>query len=327
MNREEAQLFSIVIPLYNKGPYITRAIASVLTQEGSNWELIVVDDGSTDDGPSIVDGYHHPRIRLVRQANGGASAARNRGIAEARFGFVAFLDADDWWHPGYLAKQADLIQRFPGAGIYATAHQKVYADGTIRMPAYRGFPPPPWEGVLEDYFLAAQEGAQPVWTSATVMPRSVLLEVGGFPLDLPTGQDKACWCLAALRHPVVFSHFLGASYLQDSLNNRKTRRLKRIAPLVTEGALRSGAVSGERRASVRLFNQRFRVYHAIRAVQRGHRGRALHLLWLAGWPTNGEILGQEAHVLSLWLGLNRVFAGLKKATTLLKKATKREGTH
>lgn len=312
-------MFSVVIPLYNKGIYVSRAIQSVLIQTEAVWELIVVDDGSTDEGPSVVQGFSDARIRLIRQTNGGASSARNRGVQEARYAYVAFLDADDWWHPGYLEKQAEMIRRFPGAGIYATAHQKVYGDEKVRLPSYTGFPPSPWEGVIDDYFLAAVEGGQPVWTGTAVLPKAALLEVGGFPLDRPTGQDKACWSLVALKYPVVFSHFVGASYVQDTLFNRNARRLKALRPLVTEEALRKGLVPPEKRRSVQLFNQRIRVYHATREVQRGHRGRALKLVWLAGLPANQEILVQQGRLMVRWFGVDRVLAGIRKIARLLRK--------
>lgn len=103
---------SVIIPLFNKAPYIQRALASVTEQTYANFELIVVDDGSTDEGPRIVGASNDPRIRLVKQENAGPGAARNRGIAEAQGELVAFLDADDEWLPGYLAESVQLLDRY-----------------------------------------------------------------------------------------------------------------------------------------------------------------------------------------------------------------------
>ena len=88
-------MVSVIIPLYNGAAYIERSIHSVLNQTFQEFEIVVVDDGSTDDGPQRVTAFHLPHIRLIRKANGGVSAARNTGIREARYGLIAFLDADD----------------------------------------------------------------------------------------------------------------------------------------------------------------------------------------------------------------------------------------
>ena len=94
---------SVVIPAYNYAHFLPEAIASVLAQTGADLELIVVDDGSPDNTPEVCARCADPRVRLVRQPNAGLSAARNTGIREARFPYVAFLDADDRWEPGFLS--------------------------------------------------------------------------------------------------------------------------------------------------------------------------------------------------------------------------------
>lgn len=112
---------SVVIPLYNKEREVARAVRSVLAQRRQPLELIVVDDGSTDRSAAEVAAFRDPLVRLIRQPNGGVCAARNRGIAEARGEYVALLDADDEWEPGFLSEIVSLITRYPGCGIYCTA--------------------------------------------------------------------------------------------------------------------------------------------------------------------------------------------------------------
>jgi glycosyltransferase involved in cell wall biosynthesis len=119
---------SVIIPLFNKAPYIARALASVTAQTFTDFELIVVDDGSTDEGPRIVEACDDSRILLVRQANAGPGAARNRGLAEARGDLVAFLDADDEWFPSYLQESVRLLDEY-GPGVAAIA------SGYIEHPA------------------------------------------------------------------------------------------------------------------------------------------------------------------------------------------------
>ena len=98
--------FSVVIPLYNKGREIARTLGGVAAQTYTPLEVIVVDDGSTDDSARVVEGLDLPGVRLIRQPNGGVSAARNRGIAEAKGDYIALLDADDYWKPEYLERVA-----------------------------------------------------------------------------------------------------------------------------------------------------------------------------------------------------------------------------
>lgn len=101
---------SIIIPLYNKAPYVRRALDSIAAQTFADFEAIVVDDGSTDDGAAIVADYPDARFRLIRQANAGPGAARNAGLAQARGEFIAFLDADDEWLPNYLHESVRLLE-------------------------------------------------------------------------------------------------------------------------------------------------------------------------------------------------------------------------
>jgi glycosyl transferase family 2 len=101
---------SIVIPLYNKSPYVKRALDSIKAQTFADFEVLVVDDGSTDDGASIVEGYADPRVRLLTQSNAGPGQARNTGVAAARAELIAFLDADDEWLPTYLEESVNSLE-------------------------------------------------------------------------------------------------------------------------------------------------------------------------------------------------------------------------
>jgi glycosyltransferase involved in cell wall biosynthesis len=105
---------SVIIPLYNKAPYIDRALDSAVAQTFRDFEVIVVDDGSTDEGARLVEEYGDGRVRLLRQSNAGPGAARNRGIAEARGEFLAFLDADDEWTPDFLSECIRLLDEHGG---------------------------------------------------------------------------------------------------------------------------------------------------------------------------------------------------------------------
>jgi glycosyltransferase involved in cell wall biosynthesis len=215
--------FSVVIPLYNKESYIARALASVQGQTVRDFEIVVVDDGSTDGGSRIVARCAGPGLRLLRQENAGVSAARNRGIEEARGGWIAFLDADDVWKPDYLETISRLIKQHPEAGAYATAYECIMPGGTVLSPKYHEIGPAPWEGVLPSYFRSSL-AQQPVCSSATTVPRRIFAELGAFALGVPTGEDIDMWGRIALNYPIAFSTRVGASYFQDDGLRHGNRR-------------------------------------------------------------------------------------------------------
>ena len=132
---------SVVIPLLNKASHISRALDSVFAQTVQDFEIIVVEGGSTDNSPEIVRGFRDPRIRLILQdkKRPGVSAARNIGIHESRSEFIAFLDADDEWRPRFLETIIRLRQRFPDAGLYATSYCLGYRSHMVH-PKVQGIP-------------------------------------------------------------------------------------------------------------------------------------------------------------------------------------------
>ncbi len=208
--------FTVVIPLFNKARHIRRAIHSVLAQTVQTFEVVVVDDGSTDGGGQIVREFHDPRVRLVRQKNAGVSAARNRGVEAASGDYIAFLDADDEWTPKFLETIEALAMRHPEAGLYATAYRLCTGEACFR-PAFEHCPDGPAGGIVDDYFRAALRTPL-VWTSASMVPKAIFEELGGFPVDVPFGEDKCMWARIALRYPVAWSPVEGAHYYLNAEN-------------------------------------------------------------------------------------------------------------
>jgi glycosyltransferase involved in cell wall biosynthesis len=197
-------VISVVIPLYNKAKSIKRAIESVRAQTLTDWELIVVDDGSRDNGPDIVRSIHDARIRLVSQTNAGVSAARNRGAAEARTEWVAFLDADDYWAPDHLQTLRGLIERFPNAALYSAAFNVITETGNVRR--YRLHHDGEAAHLVEDFFAsAAQTGHHLVNSSTVAMTKTRLTEVGGFPMGIVAGEDMITWARLACAGDVAYS--------------------------------------------------------------------------------------------------------------------------
>ena len=132
------ELVSIIIPVYNTEKYIIETIDSVINQTYANIEIIVIDDGSTDEGASIVNNANMKNVRLVKQANQGVSAARNNRVELASHEYIAFLDADDQWLPLFLDEISRLIVKFPQANFFGTRYQIVesennYVDDKIKL--------------------------------------------------------------------------------------------------------------------------------------------------------------------------------------------------
>ncbi len=194
---------SVVMPLYNKALYVAQAVHSVLSQTVEDFELIVVNDGSTDNGPEIVRRIRDSRIRVIDQPNGGVSAARNCGITEAGSDLIAFLDADDIWRPFFLATVLGLRKKYPECQVFATNYLYREPDGKCRVPVVRGNSCR--EGILKDYFAAAAASDPLLWTSAVAAERSALNAVGGFPEGVTSGEDLLTWARLAAGYRIAYS--------------------------------------------------------------------------------------------------------------------------
>jgi glycosyltransferase involved in cell wall biosynthesis len=209
--------FTVVIPLYNKAQSIGRTLDSVCAQTFQDLEVIIIDDGSTDDSVNVVTPRLNDRIRLISQSNGGVSAARNAGLRAARSSYVAFLDADDLWLPEYLETLANLIRLYPNAGIYATAYR--LSDGQIlRTPGVDSSVTSHPAGPISDYFRAAALGEPPFFTSSTCVNRDIALALGGFKIGIRHGEDLDMWARIALHNEIVFTPEAKAVYRIDAEN-------------------------------------------------------------------------------------------------------------
>ncbi len=185
---------SVVVTCYNYGRFLRQAVASALAQTSGELEVIIVDDGSTDDTPNIASTLAgEPRVRYVRQANAGQAAAKNRGIAEARGELVAFLDADDAWAPEKLARQLPLLDN-PAVGVVYSDRQRMNEEGRPAFtPRFHGHGSPRrgriTRHLLFDNFIPF---------SSSVARRQALLQAGGFKEDLAMAIDWDLWLRVSL---------------------------------------------------------------------------------------------------------------------------------
>ncbi len=205
--------FSVIIPLYNKTPYVKKAIESVLAQTWRDFELIVIDDGSSDGSFAVADAALKESAvpyQLVHQENAGVSTARNNGVSLSHGDYICFLDADDWWAPTFLEKMGGLIRDYPEAGIFGTNYYYV-KNGVERVCI---------EGVETGYInycrVYADRLKMPLWTGATCLSRKMFDTVGGFRSHLRLGEDFDLWIKIVLKHRVAFLNEPLSYYFQDS---------------------------------------------------------------------------------------------------------------
>lgn len=205
--------FSIIMPLYNKAPYVRKAVESIIGQTYRGWDLVVVDDGSTDGSGEVVKDFDDDRIRLIRQENAGVGAARNCGVAETTAPYICFLDADDWWEPTFLEEMAGLIERHPNAGIYGTGYYivKNHRKRVAPIGVDEGF----IEGEINYCRVYAKTLCMPLTSISVCMPRTVFSEMGGFPTGIKLGEDFVLWIHTALKHKVILLNKPLSNYNQD----------------------------------------------------------------------------------------------------------------
>lgn len=206
-------MFSVVIPLFNKVQYIEKAIQSVLDQSFPDFELIIINDGSTDGSAELAASFDDWRLRIINQDNSGVSSARNKGVAHSKFGYVAFLDADDWWSPHFLHEMSSLISAFPKAGVYGSKYFTV--KNGINTEARIGVPDHFTSGYIDYFTVYARTFWVPINCSFVVVRKSLFEEVGGFRPTLKFGEDLDLWIRMALKDKVAYINKFLAYSNQD----------------------------------------------------------------------------------------------------------------
>lgn len=210
--------FSVIIPLYNKANYVAKAIESVFAQTYDDYELVIMDDGSSDNSFVVASKAVEGRTdcQLYRQQNAGVSMARNNAVAKSKGDYLCFLDADDWWDPTFLEEMSGLIDGFPEAGIYGTSYTIVNETRHKTRVAPIGVEPDFKRGYINYCQVYAKTLAMPLTSISVAMPRRVFDEMRGFPKGIKLGEDFLLWVRVALKYKVAFLNKPLAFYNQDS---------------------------------------------------------------------------------------------------------------
>lgn len=267
MQENKNPLVSIIIPTYNRGWIVKEAIDSVLAQDFKDFELIVVDDGSTDNTPDTLSSYKN-EIIMVRQKNKGVSAARNRGIVSAAGRWIAFLDSDDLWMPKKLSIQVDFFRRHPDALICQT--EEIWFRNGIRVNPRRRHQK--YSGMIFERSLDLCL----VSPSAVMIDRRLFEIVGLFDESLPTCEDYDLWLRISSRYPVFLIDtplIIKRGGHEDQLSRTSGQDKYRIQALkkIIESNILSEAQYG---AALKTLRKKCGIY-ASGCIKRGRKDEAL----------------------------------------------------
>jgi len=263
---------SVVIPAYNAERHIRETLDSVLAQTYRDFEVVVVDDGSTDRTREIVGSYGGP-VRCIAQANAGPSAARNRGVREARGEFVAFVDSDDLWLREKLAEQVPLFDADGRVGLVYCHVQRITADG---QPLPTPQMPKPTGQVFVDFLFRNH-----CPTSAAVVRRECFERCGYFPEDMVWAEDWHLWLRIARRYEFAAARRVLARHrVHSSALTRQYEKAYLGARSVLESALEEGdgpAAGAARRRGLHRLDRN----QALSLLARGEPREARRCFWRA----------------------------------------------
>ena len=219
--------FSVVIPLYNKEQSVVKTLDCVLRQTYADYEVIIVNDGSTDESFRVVQEFINTRSlqstwHVIDKGNGGVSSARNRGIMEAHADYIAFLDADDYWDPTYLAEQYQMILDFPDAVMLSTGWGYICNDQKKEIQHH----PQNYRGYISDYW-SQKKGTNIFFVCVCVIRRSVFHEIQPYDENMKYGEDLDMAYRIILNYNVAFNSKILGYYRQDAEN----RAMNKVIPL------------------------------------------------------------------------------------------------
>lgn len=200
-------MISVIIPLYNKKDFILDTIKSVFNQTFNDYELIVVNDGSTDGSEKLVESLKDDRIRLFTKKNEGVSKARNYGVQKSNYDYVTFLDADDLWNDFFLETVWDLKTKYPGAKIFSTNFTIQEGDGKERLASNNIS-----EGYIKDYFKYSLSNYM-IHSSSVMISKQAFINSGGFDSRLTRGEDLQLWAKIVKENTYAYSPKSCSSYV------------------------------------------------------------------------------------------------------------------
>jgi len=216
MNPENQSLFfSVIIPLYNKEKYIEQ------TLNFEDFEIIVVNDGSTDNSISIIENFDDDRIKLIHQKNKGVSAARNTGIKEAKGDYIVLLDADDIWFENHLQNFVYSINEFPEEKVFCNNYQLQFSEKSFKDTQFSYLPSSNKIVLINNFFKSNLLDS--IATSSTICIERELFQQRNFDTNLKAGEDSDYWIYLGLKYNFVLNTDVSAVYnknIRQSLSKK-----------------------------------------------------------------------------------------------------------
>jgi glycosyltransferase involved in cell wall biosynthesis len=252
--------FSVIIPLFNKESHISNTLNSVYLQTFEDFEVIIIDDQSTDESVKKVNQLKNNKTFIFQNEEKGVSQARNLGMKKAKGDYFAFLDADDEWMPNHLQDLYQLIKDHPNCGLYCTNYTFDYGNEFTVKTVFPTLPKNKyWKGIVDNYFLASLNN-RIAWTSAVVIPKEAYINIGGFDIKFSSGQDTDYWTRIALNYPVSFTKEATVLY-----NLKAENRISNIAPSSRSFMTFEKFIIEEKtNTSLKKFNDMYRAELAIK---------------------------------------------------------------
>ncbi len=201
--------FSIIIPLFNKENFIENTLESVLKQSFSDFEVLIINDGSTDTSEEKALAFKDERIKYYLKKNGGVSSARNFGIEKAQSEYITFIDADDFWYPNFLEEMNNAIGRFPELKVFSAAIE-VETSKKVIPSSYSIIKTGDFE--IVNYFQASSKESV-IWTSCAVFHKSIFEITGVFDPKIQISEDTDLWIRIGIHYPILFSWKILARYV------------------------------------------------------------------------------------------------------------------
>ena len=279
-------MFSVIMPVYNGADFIDEAIKSVLEQTYTDWELIVVNDGSTDKTAEVLSKYtNNEKIHILIQENKGVSAARNNGISRSKGEYIAFLDADDLWHKNHLEVLKSLTDKYPSAGLYGTFTRTELVNGEVTEEC-NYFKNREETVYLEDFFSEyhKDKSVKMFTVITTCVSAESLSRAGGFPVGCAIGEDLELSLRIAAYFPVVLTKKATATYRKANSTATKDNSFDpdwKFFDTVTE-LYEDESIPDAKKENLRKVMQWFTMRRCRHYIINGQKKKAWQQFWSIG---------------------------------------------